>query len=138
VISPSTVRALHVAGNLHWIQMAPAGARSTGRGDGTEGWERIAITARLVDVHTGRLIWAESYDYPAADWGQIQAEAAEGGAQVGRHLAIPTGGSPSPVGEKKTREELAQGFRREFEAPFAPRWADSGAERSLISCNLRI
>jgi TolB-like protein len=43
----------------------------------------------LVDVHTGRLIWAENYDYPAADLGQIQAEAArEVAAQVGAHLAI--------------------------------------------------
>jgi adenylate cyclase len=51
--------------------------------------ERLAITARLVDVHTGKLIWAEDYDYPAADWGQLQAEAARKmAAQVGAHLAI--------------------------------------------------
>jgi hypothetical protein len=51
--------------------------------------EQVSVTARLVDVHTGRLIWAENYDYPAANLDQIQTEAArEVAAQVAAHLAI--------------------------------------------------
>jgi TolB-like protein len=50
---------------------------------------QIRITPRLVDVHTGRLIWADSYEYPAAEWDRMEAGAArEIAGQVGAHLAI--------------------------------------------------
>jgi TolB-like protein len=50
---------------------------------------QIRITPKLVDVHTGRLIWADSYEYPAAEWDRIETGAArEVAAQVGAHLAI--------------------------------------------------
>ena len=51
--------------------------------------DRLRITARLVDVHTGKVIWSETYDRPAADPGQVESQvAAEIAAQVGAHLAI--------------------------------------------------
>jgi TolB-like protein len=51
--------------------------------------DRLRITARLVDVHTGKVIWADSYDRPLADPGRTQAELAHTiAAQVGAHLAI--------------------------------------------------
>src|ERR1022692_5171989 len=52
--------------------------------------DRLRITARLVDVHTGKVIWSDTYDRPAADPGQVESEVAgEVAAQVGAHLAIP-------------------------------------------------
>ncbi len=54
--------------------------------------ERLRITANLVDVHTGRVIWAETYDHRADD---------PGGAEeaVGRAVTAEVGkclGAPSP------------------------------------------
>jgi DNA-binding winged helix-turn-helix (wHTH) protein/TolB-like protein len=49
--------------------------------------DRVRITARLGDIHSGKLIWAESYDYPAADMDRAETEAAEAIArEVGRRL----------------------------------------------------
>ncbi|MDX2151966.1 MAG: winged helix-turn-helix domain-containing protein [Bryobacteraceae bacterium] len=41
---------------------------------------RVRVTSRLVDVHTGRVIWSEAQERPAADLGQVQAD-------VGRAVA---------------------------------------------------
>jgi adenylate cyclase len=50
---------------------------------------RLIITARLVDVHTGKLIWAQDYDEGSADLGRAQTEVARAvAAQVAAHLAI--------------------------------------------------
>jgi adenylate cyclase len=54
-----------------------------------KGRDRVRITSRLVDVHTGRLIWAENRDYPAADLDQVEAVAARDIAiLLEAHLAI--------------------------------------------------
>ncbi len=37
---------------------------------------QLRIIARLSDVHSGRLVWAESFDVPAADPAQAQLSAA--------------------------------------------------------------
>jgi DNA-binding winged helix-turn-helix (wHTH) protein/TolB-like protein len=89
VISPSTVRRYTWLGISTGFMGRLLGLEVLVEGTAQKVGERLTITARLVDVHTGRLIWAENYDYPAADLGQIQAEAArEVAAQVGAHLAI--------------------------------------------------
>ena len=89
VISPSTVRRYTWLGISTGFMGRLLGLEVLVEGTVQKVGERITVTARLVDVHTGRLIWAENYDYPAADLGQIQAEAArEVAAQVGAHLAI--------------------------------------------------
>lgn len=89
VVSPSTVRrhqrlkiSMGLMGRLLGLEVLVEGTvQQLG--------ERLRITARLVDVHTGKLIWADSYDYPAADFGQVQGQVARAiAAQVGAHLAI--------------------------------------------------
>jgi DNA-binding winged helix-turn-helix (wHTH) protein/TolB-like protein len=89
VISPSTVRRYTWLGISTGLMGRLLGLEVLVEGTVQKVGERIAITARLVDVHTGKLIWAEVYDYPAADLGQIQTEVARKVAtQVGAHLAI--------------------------------------------------
>jgi TolB-like protein len=49
--------------------------------------EHLVVTARLVDVHTGKVIWAENYDRPLADAEKEQTEVAgQIAAQVGLRL----------------------------------------------------
>ena len=89
VLSPSTV---------HTYQRArlsmPFMARLLGMEvmvDGTvqRAGERVRVTARLVDVHSAKLIWSDSYEYPVQQLTDAQALAArEIAAQVGAHLAI--------------------------------------------------
>jgi TolB-like protein len=89
VISPSTVRRYTWLGISTGLMGRLLGLEVLVEGTVQKVGERIAITARLVDAHTGKLIWAEVYDYPAADLGQIQTEVARKVAtQVGAHLAI--------------------------------------------------
>ncbi len=50
--------------------------------------DRVRITARLVDVHSAKLVWSDSYEYPIQQLGDAQDRAArEISAQVGAHLA---------------------------------------------------
>jgi DNA-binding winged helix-turn-helix (wHTH) protein/TolB-like protein len=51
--------------------------------------DRVRITPRLVDVHSAKLVWSDSYEYPVEQLGDAQDRAArEISAQVGAHLAI--------------------------------------------------
>jgi DNA-binding winged helix-turn-helix (wHTH) protein/TolB-like protein len=89
VLSPSTV---------HTYQRArlsmPFMARILGMDvmlDGTvqRAGERVRVTARLVDVHSAKLVWSDSFEYPAQQLSDAQKLAArEIAAQVGAHLAI--------------------------------------------------
>jgi len=89
VISPSTVRRHQRFGISMGLMGRLLGLEVLVEGTVQQVGELLTITARLVDVHTGKVIWAENYDYPAADWGQLRAEAARKvAAQVGAHLAI--------------------------------------------------
>jgi adenylate cyclase len=52
--------------------------------------QRLRITARLVDVHTGRLVWAETYDARSDDPGAAQEVVAQAvAAEVGKRLSGP-------------------------------------------------
>jgi TolB-like protein len=52
--------------------------------------DELRVTVRLSDVHSGKLIWAESYDRPAADLGAVQRELAVTiAAELRAHLALP-------------------------------------------------
>src|ERR1039457_3827852 len=53
--------------------------------------ERLRITARLVDVHTGRVIWAEPYDERADEPGGAQDAVGRAVAgEVGKRLSAPS------------------------------------------------
>lgn len=89
VISPSTV------GRYKWVGISMGlmgrllGLDVLVEGSVREAGERLRINARLVDVHTGKVIWSETYDRPRADPGEAESQiAAEIAAQVGAHLAI--------------------------------------------------
>jgi DNA-binding winged helix-turn-helix (wHTH) protein/TolB-like protein len=92
VLSPSTVRRHQWLGISMGLMGRLLGLEVLVEGTVQKAGERVRITARLVDVHTGKLIWAESRDYPAADLGQTESDAArEVAAQVGARLAIHRG-----------------------------------------------
>jgi DNA-binding winged helix-turn-helix (wHTH) protein/TolB-like protein len=88
VVSPSTVRRHQWLGISMGLMGRLLGLEVLVEGTVQKVGERLIITARLVDVHTGRLIWAENYDEGLADPGQAQTEVARAvAAQVAAHLA---------------------------------------------------
>lgn len=58
--------------------------------------EQVRIMPRLVDVHSAKLIWSESYEYPAAQSDVQERAAREIAAEVGIHLAIHGRPLPKP------------------------------------------
>ena len=89
VISPVTVRRYQRARLSMGFMSRVLGLEVLVEGEMQRAGDRVRITSRLVDVHTGKLIWSESYEYPVTDASQAQIEAASAiTAQVGAHLAI--------------------------------------------------
>jgi DNA-binding winged helix-turn-helix (wHTH) protein/TolB-like protein len=87
VISPSTVQRYQRA------RISPAwmgrmlGLKVLLEGSVQHVGNRVRITARLGDIHSGKIIWAETYDYPVAELDQAESESAAAiAAQVGAHL----------------------------------------------------
>jgi len=51
--------------------------------------DRVRVTARLVDVHSAKLVWSESYEYPVQLLAEAQNRAARDIAvQVRAHLEL--------------------------------------------------
>ena len=89
VVSPSTVRRHQWVGISMGLMGRLLGLEVLVEGTVRKVGDRLRITARLVDVHTGKVIWSDTYDRPAADPGQAESEvAAAVAAEVGAHLAI--------------------------------------------------
>ena len=89
VVSPSTVRRHQWVGISMGLMGRLLGLEVLVEGTVRKVGDRLRIAARLVDVHTGKVIWSDTYDRPAADAGQVETEvAAEVATQVGAHLAI--------------------------------------------------
>jgi len=91
VISPSTVRryqrvrvSMALMGRLLGLEVLIEGTvQKLG--------ERLRTTARLVDVHTGRVIWAETYDERVDDPGAAQEAVGRAvAAEVGKRLSSPS------------------------------------------------
>ena len=96
VVSPSTVRRYQWVGMSMGLMGRLLGLEVLVEGTARQIGDQLRITARLVDVHTGKVIWSDTYDRPAAEAGQAESEvAADVCQQVGAHLAIhgevPTG-----------------------------------------------
>jgi len=95
VVSPSTVRRHQWVGISMGLMGRLLGLEVLVEGSVRQVGDRLRIAARLVDVHTGKVIWSDNYDRPGTDPAQAETEvAAEVTAQVGARLAIP-GKSPS-------------------------------------------
>jgi DNA-binding winged helix-turn-helix (wHTH) protein/TolB-like protein len=89
VLAPSTVRRHQRMGNSMGLMGRLLGLDVLVEGSVQTAADRFCIHARLVDVHTGKLIWADNYECAAAEWERTQDGAArEIAAQVAAHLAI--------------------------------------------------
>jgi len=87
VLSPSTVRRHQRFGMSMGLMGRLLGLDVLVEGTVRKSGERVRMTARLVDVHTGTVIWADNYDYPAADLGQVEADASHRiAARMGEYL----------------------------------------------------
>ncbi|HEV3201750.1 MAG TPA: winged helix-turn-helix domain-containing protein [Bryobacteraceae bacterium] len=90
VIAPSTVRRHQRMGVSMGLMGRLLGLDVLIEGTVQKLDERLRITARLVDVHTGRVIWAETYDERADDPGGAQEEVGRAvTAEVGK-LLVPS------------------------------------------------
>jgi TolB-like protein len=85
VVSPTTVRRHQKIGNSMGLMGRLLGLDVLVEGAVREVGDRRRITARLVDVHTGKVIWSETYDRAAAEADWVVPEIA---TQVAAHLAI--------------------------------------------------
>lgn len=72
VLSPSTVRRHQSVGISTGLMGRLLGLEMLVEGTIQEMDDRLRVTTRLVDVHTGRVIWAKTYDQPARDPGEAQ------------------------------------------------------------------
>lgn len=90
VVSPSTVRRHQRVGVSMGLMGRLLGLDVLVEGKVQKLDERLRVTARLVDVHTGRLIWAETYDERADDPGGAQETLGRAvAAEVGKRLTGP-------------------------------------------------
>ncbi len=90
VISPSTVRRHQRMGVSMGLMGRLLGLDVLVEGTVQKLDQRLRITARLVDVHTGRLVWAETYDARSDDPGAAQDVVAQAvAAEVGKRLSGP-------------------------------------------------
>jgi DNA-binding winged helix-turn-helix (wHTH) protein/TolB-like protein len=113
VLSPSTVRRHQKIGNSMGLMGRLLGLDVLVEGSVQKLPEGFHVTANLVDVHTGRLIWAENYDCPKADAGRSQTQTAgQISMSVAAHLAV---NQPFTV-----HEGFAQENRKESEGRKAP------------------
>lgn len=88
VISPSTVRRHQRVGVSMGLMGRLLGLDVLVEGSIQKQNDQLRINARLVDVHTGKVIWADTYDHPAADPSLAQAMAARAVTQeIAKHLA---------------------------------------------------
>jgi DNA-binding winged helix-turn-helix (wHTH) protein/TolB-like protein len=90
VVSPSTVRRHQRMGVSMGLMGRLLGLEVLIEGTVQKLDERLRITARLVDVHTGRLIWAETYDERADDPGGAQEAVGRAVAAAVRRRLSPS------------------------------------------------
>jgi len=87
VLSPSTVRRHQRVGFSMGLMGRLLGLDVLVEGNVQKLDTRFRITARLVDVHTGRLVWAQTYDTLSADSAAQETVAAALTAEIGKRLS---------------------------------------------------
>ena len=76
LISPSTVQRYQWARiPMSWMGRV-LGLEVLVEGSVQKIGDRVRITSRLSDVHSGKLIWADAYEYPASNLDRAESEAA--------------------------------------------------------------
>jgi TolB-like protein len=89
VLSPSTVYSYQRARLSTAFMARVLGMDVVLDGSIQRAGDRVRITSRLVDVHSAKLIWSDSYEYPVQQLADAQSQAArEISAQVAAHLTI--------------------------------------------------
>ena len=87
VLSPSTVYSYQRARLSTAFMTRVLGMDVVLDGSIQRAGDRVRITSRLVDVHSAKLIWSDSYEYPVQQLADAQSQAArEISAQAGAHL----------------------------------------------------
>jgi DNA-binding winged helix-turn-helix (wHTH) protein/TolB-like protein len=86
VVSPSTVGRYRRAGMSMAVMGRLLGLEVLVEGTIQKLGERLTITARLVDVHTGRIIWSETYDEHGDAGAAEETVARAVAAEVGKRL----------------------------------------------------
>lgn len=90
VVSPGTVRRYQRAGFSMALMGRLLGLEVLVEGTIQKLGDRLRTSVRLVDVRSGKLIWAETYDEPAADPGMAQQNVARAIArEAGARLSAP-------------------------------------------------
>jgi len=89
VLSPATVSRYQRARLSTAFMARILGLDLTLEGTIQRAGDRVRVTARLVDVHSAKLVWSDSYEYPVESLGEAQAQAASQiAAQVGARVAV--------------------------------------------------
>ena len=87
LISPSTVRRYESHGIPPAVMGRLLGLHVIVEGSAQQFGSHVRIALRMSDVHSGRLIWAESYDCPAEHPASAESAVARAAAeQIGRRL----------------------------------------------------
>jgi DNA-binding winged helix-turn-helix (wHTH) protein/TolB-like protein len=88
VLSPSTVHSYQRARLSMWFMARLLGLQLLLEGTIQRVGDHVRITYQLVDVHTGKLVCSDSYEYSLADLPKAQVEAARSiAADVAAHLS---------------------------------------------------
>jgi TolB-like protein len=87
VISPSTVRRYQWVGIGPQVMARVLGVEIILEGTVQGSRDRLRVTTRLADVHSGKLIWAESYDQPPGDAALAHSIALEVGKRLREDFA---------------------------------------------------
>ena len=88
VVSPSTVARHQRFGISMGLMGRLLGLDALVEGTVQRAGDRIRVTSRLVDVHTGKLIWSDSVEYPGADVDNaVTAAARDISTKIGMQLA---------------------------------------------------
>jgi TolB-like protein len=89
VLSPATVSRYQRARLSTAFMARILGLDLTLEGTIQRAGDRVRVTGRLVDVHSAKLVWSDSYEYPVESLGDAQTQAASQiAAQVGAHVVF--------------------------------------------------